>query len=208
MIASVKQKPTGSPQDQMVSPSSWRESRRHKPMRPRFLRPPHHAELLCHWHHGKAADGCTRVQRRFVGRPELEATNLQTLRRDTLLAVEHSRVRKGGLRWRNISELETTMPRGDRSSYTDRQKRQAKHIEEGYEEQGVPEKEAERRAWVTVNKQDHGGKKSASGVGCAKDTSSSRKGRRRGGRASANRPSAARSRSGKKAAATRRSRGS
>jgi hypothetical protein len=83
-----------------------------------------------------------------------------------------------------------------------------KHIEEGYEEQGVPEKEAERRAWVTVNKQDHGGKKSASGVGCAKDTSSSRKGRRRGGRASANRPSAARSRSGKKAAATRRSRGS
>jgi hypothetical protein len=64
------------------------------------------------------------------------------------------------------------MPRGDKSSYTDKQKRQARHIEEGYEDRGVSEKEAERRAWVTVNKQDHGGKKSGSGVGRAKDTSS------------------------------------
>jgi plasmid stabilization system protein ParE len=46
------------------------------------------------------------------------------------------------------------MPRGDKSSYTDKQKRQAEHIEEGYEHRGVPEKEAERRAWATVNKQD------------------------------------------------------
>ena len=51
------------------------------------------------------------------------------------------------------------MPRGDKSSYTDKQKRQARHIEVGYEERGVSEKEAARRAWASVNKQDHGGKK-------------------------------------------------
>ena len=55
------------------------------------------------------------------------------------------------------------MPRGDKSSYTEKQKRQAEHIEEGYEHRGVPEKEAERRAWATVNKQTGGGKKSGSG---------------------------------------------
>ena len=57
------------------------------------------------------------------------------------------------------------MPRGDKSSYTDKQKRQAEHIEEGYEKQGLSEDEAERRAWATVNKQDGGGKKSGSGRG-------------------------------------------
>jgi plasmid stabilization system protein ParE len=51
------------------------------------------------------------------------------------------------------------MPQGDKSKYTDRQKRQAEHIEEGYEKRGVPEEEAEARAWATVNKQDGGGKK-------------------------------------------------
>ena len=51
------------------------------------------------------------------------------------------------------------MPQGDKSKYTDKQKRQAQHIEEGYEKQGLPEDEAERRAWATVNKQDGGGKK-------------------------------------------------
>jgi hypothetical protein len=51
----------------------------------------------------------------------------------------------------------------DKSSYTDKQKRQAEHIEEGYENRGVSEKEAERRAWATVNKETHGGKKSGSG---------------------------------------------
>jgi plasmid stabilization system protein ParE len=55
------------------------------------------------------------------------------------------------------------MPRGDKSAYTDKQKRKAEHIEESYEERGVPEDEAERRAWATVNKQDGGGKKSGSG---------------------------------------------
>ena len=51
------------------------------------------------------------------------------------------------------------MPQGDKSKYTDKQKRQAEHIEESYEERGASEKEAESRAWATVNKQDGGGKK-------------------------------------------------
>lgn len=55
------------------------------------------------------------------------------------------------------------MPRGDKSKYTGKQKRQAEHIEEGYEERGVSEKEAERRAWATVNDMTGGGKKSGSG---------------------------------------------
>jgi plasmid stabilization system protein ParE len=49
------------------------------------------------------------------------------------------------------------MPRGDKSSYTDKQKRKAEHIEEGYEKRGVSKKEAERRAWATVNKDSGGG---------------------------------------------------
>lgn len=57
------------------------------------------------------------------------------------------------------------MPRGDKSAYTDKQKRKAKHIEEGYEKRGTPEAEAAARAWATVNKEDHGGKKSGSGRG-------------------------------------------
>ncbi len=57
------------------------------------------------------------------------------------------------------------MPRGDKGVYSDKQKRQAKHIEEGYEKRGTNKEEAERRAWSTVNKQDHGGKKSGSGRG-------------------------------------------
>jgi hypothetical protein len=97
-------------------------------------------------------------------------------------------------------------PRGDKSSYTRKQKRQARHIEEGYEDRGIPSAEAARRAWATVNKQDRGGKKSGSGRGKRRDTSSSRKGGRLGGRASAARPAAARSASAKKAAATRRRR--
>ena len=55
------------------------------------------------------------------------------------------------------------MPRGDKSSYTDKQKRQAEHIEKGYEHRGVGAREAERRAWATVNKESGGGKKSGSG---------------------------------------------
>lgn len=55
------------------------------------------------------------------------------------------------------------MPQGDKSKYTDKQKRQAAHIEQSYEERGVGEKEAERRAWSTVNAVSGGGKKSGSG---------------------------------------------
>jgi plasmid stabilization system protein ParE len=55
------------------------------------------------------------------------------------------------------------MPRGDKDKYTDKQKRQAEHIEEGYEKRGVSEKEAEKRAWAPVNKESGGGKKSGSG---------------------------------------------
>ena len=55
------------------------------------------------------------------------------------------------------------MPRGDKSAYTDKQKRQAEHIEESYEERGVAKDEAESRAWATVNKVDGGGKQSGSG---------------------------------------------
>jgi hypothetical protein len=51
------------------------------------------------------------------------------------------------------------MPRGDKSAYTEKQKRQARHIEEGYEKRGVPDDEAEKRAWATVNKMTGGGKK-------------------------------------------------
>jgi plasmid stabilization system protein ParE len=75
------------------------------------------------------------------------------------------------------------MPRGDKSSYSSKQKRQAEHIEEGYEKRGTSKKEAERRAWATVNKQDKGGKKSGSGRGKNSSHASSRKGGRKGGKA-------------------------
>lgn len=73
------------------------------------------------------------------------------------------------------------MPRGDKSSYTDKQKRQAEHIEESYEDRGVSKDEAERRAWATVNKESGGGKKSGSGRGKKESHASSRKGGRIGG---------------------------
>jgi plasmid stabilization system protein ParE len=73
------------------------------------------------------------------------------------------------------------MPRGDKSSYTDKQKRKADHIEEGYEDRGVSKGEAERRAWATVNKESGGGKKSGSGRGKNESHESSRKGGRKGG---------------------------
>jgi plasmid stabilization system protein ParE len=100
------------------------------------------------------------------------------------------------------------MPRGDKSSYTDKQKRKAEHIEEGYEDRGVSHEEAERRAWATVNKESGGGKKSGSGRGKRESHASSRKGGRKGGRTSARRSKAARSRSAKKAARTRKRRAS
>lgn len=91
------------------------------------------------------------------------------------------------------------MPRGDKGAYTDKQKRQAEHIEEGYEKKGVSTKEAEARAWATVNKESGGGKKSGSGRGKTGTKSSSKKGGRKGGKKSAKKTSKKSSRkSGKK----------
>jgi plasmid stabilization system protein ParE len=55
------------------------------------------------------------------------------------------------------------MAQGDKKAYTDKQRRKAEHIEESYEVRGVRSKEAEARAWATVNKDDGGGKQSGSG---------------------------------------------
>jgi hypothetical protein len=79
------------------------------------------------------------------------------------------------------------MPRGSKSSYTSKQKRQAAHIEEGYESRGARPKEAKRRAWATVNKVSGGGKRSGSGRGKKVNLSPARKGGRKGGRARARR---------------------
>lgn len=98
------------------------------------------------------------------------------------------------------------MPRGDKSKYTNKQKRKAEHIAEGYEQRGVPEKEAKRRAWATVNKESGGGNLSGSGRGVPDTNVSSKKGGKKGGAASAARSAAARSASAKKAAETRRKR--
>ena len=93
------------------------------------------------------------------------------------------------------------MPQGDKSSYTDKQKRKAEHIEEGFEDRGVSKKEAESRAWATVNKESGGGKKSGSGRGHKESHASSRKGGRIGG---ASQSHASRSAAAKKGWETRR----
>ena len=97
------------------------------------------------------------------------------------------------------------MARGEKTKYTDKQKRQAEHIEEGYQERGVKEGEAERRAWATVNAMTGGGKKSGSGRGKKVNKAPARKGGRKGGAAAASRPAKERSASAKKAARTRAS---
>ena len=101
------------------------------------------------------------------------------------------------------------MPRGEKSKYTDKQERKADHIADGYQKRGVGRKEAKRRAWATVNKDDGGGKKpGGSGRGTHTGHPAAHKGGRLGGKAAAARPAAARSASAKKAVATRRRRGS
>ena len=96
------------------------------------------------------------------------------------------------------------MPQGDKSAYTDKQKRKAEHIEEGYEKRGLGHDEAERRAWATVNKDSGGGNKSGSGRGKKDTNEAAKKGGRKGGTASASRSAAERSASARKAAATRK----
>ena len=75
------------------------------------------------------------------------------------------------------------MPRGDKKKYTDKQKRKAEHIAEGYSERGVAKKEAKRRAWATVNAIHGGGEKSGSGRGKPENKAPYRKGGRKGGKA-------------------------
>ena len=96
------------------------------------------------------------------------------------------------------------MPRGDKGAYTDKQKRKAEHIAEGYEDRGTSKKEAKSRAWATVNKESGGGNKSGSGRG-KKDTNVSSK--RGGKKAAASRSSADRSAAAKKGWETRRKKG-
>jgi plasmid stabilization system protein ParE len=79
------------------------------------------------------------------------------------------------------------MPRGEKTSYTSKQKRQAEKIASGYKKRGVSTKEASRRAWATVNKSTGGGKKSGSGRGKTVNKGPARKGGRKGGRATAKR---------------------
>lgn len=95
------------------------------------------------------------------------------------------------------------MPHGDKSSYTDKQKRKAEHIAEGYAKRGVRKSESKRRAWATVNKESGGGKKSGSGRGKTESRASSRKGGRKSG---SSQSSAKRSAAAKKGWATRRRR--
>ncbi len=66
------------------------------------------------------------------------------------------------------------MSQGDKSSFTNKQKRQAEHIEKGYEDRRISKETAKARAWATVNKVDHGGKKSDSGRGKRTDKSPAR----------------------------------
>jgi plasmid stabilization system protein ParE len=96
------------------------------------------------------------------------------------------------------------MPRGDKSKYTDKQKRKAEHIEESYKQRGTSSKEAAQRAWATVNKESGGGNKSGSGRGKPDTHVSSEKGGHIGGKKAAQRPATARKASAKKAAATRK----
>ena len=99
------------------------------------------------------------------------------------------------------------MARGSKAKYTSKQKREAAHIEEGYEKRGTSKKEAERRAWATVNASDGGGKKSGSGRGRKTNKAPAKKGGKLGGKAAAKRPNTARKAAAKKAAKTRKSRG-
>ncbi|MGE4064415.1 MAG: plasmid stabilization protein [Rhodospirillaceae bacterium] len=95
------------------------------------------------------------------------------------------------------------MPRGSKSAYTNKQKRQAEHIEEGYEKKGVSHKEAESRAWATVNAMDGGGKKSGSGRGKKTNKAPARKGAKKAAKKSAAKK-ATRKKAARKAAASRR----
>jgi hypothetical protein len=114
-------------------------------------------------------------RRSFCSRRCLAPGNPRTDKRSTNL--------EGALVVEQLSKnRKATMPRGDKSSYPAKQKRQAEHIEKGYEKSAKGKKEAKRRAWATVNKMIGGGKKSGSGRGKKTNKAPARKGGRIGGR--------------------------
>src|SRR3954467_2152116 len=114
-------------------------------------------------------------------------------------------MRKWAVQLERHQTREAIMPQGDKSKYTGKQERKADHIAEGYEKRGLPEKEAERRAWATVNKDDGGGKKpGGSGRGKSTGHPAATKGGEKGGKPAASRSAADRSASARKAAATRK----
>ena len=96
------------------------------------------------------------------------------------------------------------MPRGDKSKYTDKQKRKAEHIAEGYEDRGDSTKTAKRKAWATVNKESGGGNKSGSGRGVPDNKSASEKGGRKGGKATAKKKKAKSAKKGTKKKTTKK----
>jgi plasmid stabilization system protein ParE len=102
---------------------------------------------------------------------------------------------------RSAHHQEVPMPQGDKDKYTDKQKRKAEHIAEGYEDRGVSAKEAKSRAWATVNKDSGGGNKSGSGRGRKESHESARKGGRKSG---SSQSSSSRSAAAKKGWETRR----
>ena len=100
------------------------------------------------------------------------------------------------------------MPQGDKSKYTDKQKRMAGHIEDGYKEKGLSEDEAEARAWATVNAIDGGGKKpGGSGRGKARNPAPAKKGGKQDGAAVHAEKTTAKKRAKSKTATSRRKSG-
>jgi hypothetical protein len=55
-----------------------------------------------------------------------------------------------------LAQKEFPMPRGDKSSYSPKQRRQAARIEDSEEKRGYGKKRAEQIAWATVNKRTGG----------------------------------------------------
>jgi len=96
------------------------------------------------------------------------------------------------------------MPRGDKGSYTEKQKRKAEHIEESYEDRGVSSKEAAKRAWATVNKESGGGKKSGSGRGKKENRSASKKGGKKAGKKKAGKKKGGKKKGGRKKSSSKK----
>ncbi|HEX3600668.1 MAG TPA: hypothetical protein VHU84_11035 [Lacipirellulaceae bacterium] len=90
------------------------------------------------------------------------------------------------------------MAKGSKKKYTNKQKRQAEHIEEGYEERGTGKKEAKRRAWATVNEMTGGGKKSGSGRGKKVNKGPAIKGGKIGGKKAAKKKAVTRKKGAKR----------